>query len=73
MLLITPVACGKFWGGSDYASPSPSILLAPVEPASDHARGSLATGSRFAAARHSVELKPVADQFVAELIGDDFL
>ena len=73
VVLITPVAPGKFWGGPDSASPTRSISLAPAEPASDHARRSFATGSRFAAARHGVELKPMADQFVAELIGNDFL
>jgi hypothetical protein len=48
-------------------------LFALVEPASDHARRSFRAGSRFAAARHGVEFKPVANEFVTELIGNDFL
>jgi hypothetical protein len=72
-LSITPVAPHGFWGDPGIASPSTSILFALVEPASDHARRSFRAGSRFAAARHGVEFKPVANEFVTELIGNDFL
>ena len=71
--LITPGAPGGFWGGPGGALPKTLTSFAPAEPDSDNARKSFRAGSRFAGARHRVEFKPMADEFVAELIGNDFL
>src|SRR5271166_6209081 len=71
--VITPGAPAGCRGGPRGMSPYTSTSFAPAEPASDHARKSFRAGSRFAAARHRIEFKPMADEFVAELIGYDFL
>src|SRR6516165_7052399 len=68
--LITPGDPGRFWGGLGGVQPN---SFAPVEPASDYTHKSFRAGSRFTHARHRVEFKPMADEFVAELISDDFL
>jgi hypothetical protein len=71
--LITPGVHGGFRGGPGGVSPKTLTSVAPAEPASGNARKSFRAGSRFAAARHRVEFKPMANEFVAELIGNDFL
>src|SRR6516164_937009 len=71
--LITPGASGGFRGGPSGVSPNTSTSFAPAEPASDHACKSFRAGSWFDVARHRVEFKPMADKFVAELIGNDLL
>src|SRR5271163_3160114 len=71
--LITPGAPGGFRGGPGGVRPNTSTSFAPAEPASDHTRKSFRAGSRFAHARHRVEFKPMANEFVAEFIGNDFL
>jgi hypothetical protein len=72
-VLIIPDVPSGFWGGPDSASLAKSISFAPAEPCSHDARGSFAAGLRLTAARHGVKFKPMAHQFVAELVGDDFL
>ena len=65
--LITPAAPGGFRAGPGSASPATSTSFHRWSLPPDHARRSFRTGLRFAAARHGVKLKPMADEFVAEL------